>query len=58
MAEGHAQVRHRGSRFISEYFPIVGGNWNNAANAGLWSLNVNNSASNSNSNIGARLAND
>jgi len=51
-------VRHRGSRFISEYFPIVGGNWNNAANAGLWNLNVNNSASNSNSNIGARLAND
>lgn len=34
----------------------VGGNWNNASNAGLWYLNGNNSDSNSNSNIGARLS--
>lgn len=35
-----------------------GGNWSNGANAGLLYLNVNNAASNANSNIGARLAND
>lgn len=35
----------------------MGGNWSQAANAGLWYVNVNNSASNSNSNRGARLAN-
>jgi len=33
-----------------------GGNWNNAGKAGLWYLNGNNDASNSNSNIGARLS--
>jgi len=38
--------------------PYVGGNWSNGANAGLWYVNCNNSASNSNSNIGARLASD
>lgn len=35
-----------------------GGNWSNGANAGLFNLNVNNAASNANSNIGGRLAND
>lgn len=35
-----------------------GGNWSNGANAGLFYLNVNNAASNSNTNIGGRLAND
>jgi hypothetical protein len=35
-----------------------GGNWSNGANAGLFNLNVNNAASNSNTNIGGRLAND
>ena len=35
-----------------------GGNYGNGANAGLFNLNVNNAASNSNSNIGGRLAND
>lgn len=35
-----------------------GGNWSNGANAGLFYLNVNNAPSNSNSNIGCRLAND
>jgi len=35
---------------------IVGGNWNNAANAGLSAWNSNNDLSNSNTNIGARLA--
>lgn len=35
-----------------------GGNWSNGANAGLFCLNVNNSASNANSNIGGRLANE
>lgn len=32
-----------------------GGNWNNDTNAGAFQLNVNNSLSNANSNIGARL---
>lgn len=35
-----------------------GGNWSNGANAGLFNLNVNNAASNANSNIGGRLANE
>jgi len=35
-----------------------GGNWNNGALDGLFTLNVNNAASNSNTNIGGRLAND
>ncbi len=35
-----------------------GGNWGNGGNAGLFCLNVNNAPSNSNSNIGCRLAMD
>lgn len=35
---------------------MSGGNWNNGSNAGLGALNLNNSASNANSNIGGRLA--
>jgi hypothetical protein len=34
----------------------VGGNWSNGSGAGLFCLNLNNPASNSNSNIGCRLA--
>lgn len=34
----------------------IGGSWNNGANDGLFAFNVNNGASNSNSNIGFRLA--
>lgn len=34
--------------------PIVGGNWNNAADAGVFALNLNNARSNVNTNIGAR----
>ena len=33
----------------------AGGNWNNGSNAGAFHLNVNQSASNTNTNIGARL---
>ena len=36
--------------------PIVGGNWNNGANAGLATLNLNNRRGNVNSNIGFRPA--
>ena len=32
-----------------------GGNWNNAANAGLFALNLNNERSNANTNIGFRF---
>ena len=32
----------------------VGGNWNNTLNAGPWYFNANNSATNTNSNIGGR----
>lgn len=35
-----------------------GGNYGNGSSAGLFYLNVNNAASNSNTNIGSRLAND
>jgi hypothetical protein len=34
--------------------PIVGANWNNSSNAGVWTLNLNNTRSNSNTRIGAR----
>ena len=34
--------------------PISGGNWNNTTNAGVWALNLNNTRSNSNDNVGAR----
>lgn len=33
----------------------VGGNWNNGGNAGLFCFNANNSSSDTNSNVGARL---
>ena len=35
-----------------------GGNYGNGSTAGLFYLNVNNAASNANTNIGGRLAND
>jgi len=35
---------------------IRGGNWNNASNAGLFALNLNNAPSNTNNNIGFRCA--
>ena len=35
---------------------IRGGNWNNAGNAGVFSLNLNNAPSNTNTNIGFRAA--
>ena len=34
--------------------PIASGNWNNGANAGVWTLNLNNNRTNSNNNIGFR----
>jgi len=34
--------------------PISGGNWNNAANAGVWAFNLNNVRGNSNNNVGFR----
>ncbi len=34
---------------------FVGGNWNNGGNAGLFYFNANNSSSDTNSNVGARL---
>ena len=43
-----------GSR--SSRLPICGGNWNNAANAGVFNVNLNNPRSNSNDNIGFRPA--
>jgi len=35
---------------------IRGGNWNNEANAGAFTLNLNNDVSNQNNNIGLRCA--
>ncbi|MBN8452265.1 hypothetical protein [Accumulibacter sp.] len=34
--------------------PISGGNWNNGSNAGVWALNLSNSRSSSNDNVGFR----
>ena len=34
---------------------LVGGNWNNTTNAGAFYVNLNNTASNTNTNIGASL---
>lgn len=34
--------------------PIVGGNWSNSTNAGVFNLNVNNNRTNSNDNVGGR----
>ena len=36
--------------------PICGGNWNNGSNAGVFNVNLNNTRTNSNSNIGFRSA--
>ena len=33
---------------------IAGGNWNNGANTGVWTLNLNNNRTNSNNNMGFR----
>lgn len=35
---------------------LVGGNWNNSTNAGVFALNLNNSPTNTNNNIGFRVA--
>lgn len=35
---------------------IRGGNWNNGSNAGAFTLNVNNAPTNTNTNIGFRVA--
>jgi len=49
-------------RSITSVFEWVkayyGGNWNNGALDGLFCLNVNNAASNVNTSVGGRLAND
>lgn len=34
--------------------PIVGANWNNSSNAGVWALNLNNVRANANNNVGGR----
>lgn len=38
--------------------PISGGNWNNTANAGAWTLNCNNVRGNSNVNVGGQADSD
>ena len=43
-----------GSGVNCERLPYRGGNWNNAGNAGLAALNLNNARTNSNTNIGFR----
>ena len=37
--------------------PIVGGNWNNTSNAGAFCVNLNNTRTNSNNNVGGRDCN-
>ena len=45
--------------FVLRFCPVllVGGNYSNNDNAGLWYWNLNNSSSNTNSNLGARHLN-
>jgi hypothetical protein len=38
--------------------PIASGNWNNGSNAGVWTMNWNNSRTNSNDNVGFRSDSD
>lgn len=45
---------NRGVRYND--VPLRGGSWSNAANAGVFALNLNNARSNVNTNIGARPA--
>lgn len=52
----HAGPSENRALWVRARVLIVGGNWNNGANAGLSAWNSNNDLSNSNSNIGARLA--
>lgn len=37
-----------------DMLPIAGGNWNNNANAGVFTVNLNNTSGNANNNYGAR----
>ena len=41
---------------VGHMLPIVGGNWNNGSNAGMFNRNWNNYRSNSNNNVGFRSA--
>lgn len=41
---------------VGHMLPVVGGNWNNGSNAGVFNRNWNNSRSNSNNNVGFRCA--
>lgn len=45
-----------GSYLLYARAAIRGGNWNNEVNAGVFALNLNNAPSNSNNNIGLRVA--
>jgi hypothetical protein len=50
-AVGYAQ---NSGRIPEMLLPHVGGNWNNGANAGVFGVNLNNTATNNNNNNGAR----
>lgn len=57
LGKRHYQLTKKGVGLLTR-LPNRGGNWNNAGNAGLSALNLNNHRSNANSNRGGRLAND
>ena len=46
----------KGGRSLTRVLPIVGGNWNNGANAGLWNVSCGYAASGTDTTIGGRLA--
>ncbi len=52
-----AKVNNQGTHTFCSGF-IRGGNWNNGANAGAFTLNLNNTPGNTNNNIGFRCASD
>ena len=40
--------------YLNMLFPILGGNWSNSTNAGVWARNWNNNRTNTNNNVGFR----
>lgn len=51
----HTTLLCDNGNLYTSYCANFGSNWNNGDNAGAFQLNVNNAASNTNSNLGARL---
>src|SRR3989338_1708879 len=51
-------LHKKGFKLVSAVAVLRGGNWNNGANAGPFSANLNNAPTNTNNNIGFRCCNN